>query len=61
VGPLARHIGATFAGGPHHHVGDARAAAALVPELLQPGDTVLVKGSRGVGLEVVAQALEAAT
>ena len=31
-----------------------------MPGLLAPGDTVLVKGSRGVGLEVVAQALEAA-
>jgi UDP-N-acetylmuramoyl-tripeptide--D-alanyl-D-alanine ligase len=59
VGPLAEHIGATFAGGAHHHVADARAAAALVPGLLEPGDTVLVKGSRGVGLEVVAQSLEA--
>jgi len=59
VGPLARHIGDTFEGGPQHHVDDARAAAALVPDLLDPGDTVLVKGSRGVGLEVVAQALEA--
>jgi UDP-N-acetylmuramoyl-tripeptide--D-alanyl-D-alanine ligase len=59
VGPLARHIGATFEGGPQHRADDARAAAALVPDLLEPGDTVLVKGSRGVGLEVVAQALEA--
>jgi UDP-N-acetylmuramoyl-tripeptide--D-alanyl-D-alanine ligase len=59
VGPLARHIGATFEGGPQHNVDDARAAAAIVPDLLEPGDTVLVKGSRGVGLEVVAQALEA--
>jgi UDP-N-acetylmuramoyl-tripeptide--D-alanyl-D-alanine ligase len=59
VGPLARHIGAAFEGGPQHNVDDARAAAALVPDVLQPGDTVLVKGSRGVGLEVVAQALEA--
>ena len=33
---------------------DAAAAAALVPGLLEPGDTVLVKASRGVGLEVVA-------
>jgi UDP-N-acetylmuramyl pentapeptide synthase len=31
-----------------------------VPGLLEPGDTVLVKASRGVGLEVVARALEAA-
>jgi UDP-N-acetylmuramoyl-tripeptide--D-alanyl-D-alanine ligase len=60
VGPLAAHIGDTFEGGPQHNVADAREAAALVPGLLAPGDTVLVKGSRGVGLEVVAQALEAA-
>jgi UDP-N-acetylmuramoyl-tripeptide--D-alanyl-D-alanine ligase len=59
VGPLAAHIGPAFAGGAHHHVDDARAAAALLPDLLEPGDTVLVKASRGVGLEVVTQALEA--
>jgi len=59
VGPLAAHIGPAFAGGAHHHVDDARAAAALLPDRLEPGDTVLVKASRGVGLEVVAQALEA--
>ena len=59
VGPLAAHIGAAFEGGSHHHVDDARAAAALLPDLLEPGDTVLVKASRGVGLEVVTQALEA--
>ena len=61
VGPLAAHIGAAFEGGTHHHVDDARAAAALLPDLLEPGDTVLVKASRGVGLEVVAQTLEAET
>jgi UDP-N-acetylmuramoyl-tripeptide--D-alanyl-D-alanine ligase len=60
VGPLAEHIAAGFAGanGSTRHAPDARAAAALVPDLLEPGDTVLVKASRGVGLEVVAQALE---
>ena len=57
VGALAEHIGAAFAGRTHH-VPDARAAAAVMPGLLEPGDTVLVKASRGVGLEVVAQALE---
>ena len=51
---------AAYAGGAHHHVATARDAAALVPGLLEPGDTVLVKGSRGVGLEVVAQGLRAA-
>jgi UDP-N-acetylmuramoyl-tripeptide--D-alanyl-D-alanine ligase len=35
-------------------------AAALLPELLEDGDTVLVKGSRGVGLEIVAQSLTSA-
>jgi UDP-N-acetylmuramyl pentapeptide synthase len=61
VGPLAAQIGATFEGGTHRPVDDARAAAALLPDLLEPGDTVLVKASRGVGLEVVAQALETGT
>ncbi len=43
-----------------HAVADAGEAAALLPELLEPGDTVLVKASRGVGLEVVAESLTAA-
>ncbi|MCW3012173.1 MAG: hypothetical protein JWO90_2577, partial [Solirubrobacterales bacterium] len=40
-----------------HAVADAAAAAALVPGLVEPGDTVLVKASRGVGLEAVVEAL----
>ena len=40
-------------------VPDAAAAAALARELVKPGDVVLVKASRGVGLEVVADALAA--
>jgi UDP-N-acetylmuramyl pentapeptide synthase len=44
-----------------HAVADAAAAAELLPGLLEPGDTVLVKASRGVGLEVVARALRART
>ena len=43
-----------------HAVADAAEAAALLPDLLEPGDTVLVKASRGVGLEVVAASLTAA-
>ena len=43
-----------------HAVADAAEAAALLPELLEPGDTVLVKASRGVGLERVAEALRTA-
>jgi UDP-N-acetylmuramoyl-tripeptide--D-alanyl-D-alanine ligase len=56
VGPLAAHAGAAF-GGQVQSVTDAAAAAALLPVLVEPGDTVLVKGSRGVGLEVVAERL----
>ena len=58
VGPRA----ARFADGYGEVVAlpDAQAAADAVPALLRPGDTVLLKASRGVGLEVVARALEAA-
>ena len=56
VGPLAAAMGDAFEG-PTYAVADAGEAAALLPELLEPGDVVLVKGSRGVGLEVVAEAL----
>jgi UDP-N-acetylmuramoyl-tripeptide--D-alanyl-D-alanine ligase len=37
----------------------AQEAVALVEEVLEPGDAVLVKGSRAVGLEIVAEALTA--
>ncbi|HEX4563132.1 MAG TPA: UDP-N-acetylmuramoyl-tripeptide--D-alanyl-D-alanine ligase, partial [Solirubrobacteraceae bacterium] len=56
VGPLAEQIGETF-GGELHAVPDADAAATTLATLLRPDDTVLVKGSRGVALERVAQAL----
>ena len=58
VGDLAAEAGAGT-GGEAHNVRTATQAAKLLPSLLQPGDTVLVKGSRGVGLEIVAEALEA--
>lgn len=58
VGDLAAHAGPAH-GGTVHAVATAADAAALLPGLLEPGDTVLVKGSRGVGLEAVALALEA--
>jgi UDP-N-acetylmuramoyl-tripeptide--D-alanyl-D-alanine ligase len=57
VGPLAAEIAATF-GGESLSLPDAPAAAERLPALLQAGDTVLLKGSRGVGLERVARALE---
>ena len=44
-------------GGEAYPVANATEAAALIGEILQPGDTVLVKASRGVGLEVVVEAL----
>ncbi len=59
VGPLAAHMGARFSG-ELHAVADAGEAAALVGQLVRPGDTVLVKASRGVGLEAVSEGLLAA-
>jgi len=50
VGDLARDYGGEFAS-------DAGEAVAKAKEIVQPGDVVLVKGSRAVGLEVVAEAL----
>jgi UDP-N-acetylmuramoyl-tripeptide--D-alanyl-D-alanine ligase len=60
VGPLAAEMGEGFDAGELHRVPDAEAAAQLLPTLLRPRDTVLVKGSRGVGLEMVGQTLLAA-
>jgi UDP-N-acetylmuramyl pentapeptide synthase len=58
VGPLAAAMADSFAG-ESHITADAGEAAALAGELIQPGDTILVKGSRGVGLELVSQSLAA--
>ncbi len=50
VGPLARDYGGTW-------VATAGEAADALRELVRPGDVVLVKGSRSVGLEAVAAKL----
>ncbi len=60
VAPLA--VGARAAGVPVvTEVADAAEAATLVTRLVRPGDVVLVKASRVVGLERVAAALATAT
>jgi UDP-N-acetylmuramoyl-tripeptide--D-alanyl-D-alanine ligase len=51
VGPLARGYE------PDAWAPDAAGAVELAGELVRPGDAVLVKGSRSVGLEIVAEAL----
>ena len=51
VGELATEYG------PDEHVADAEAAADALAAALGPGDAVLVKGSRAVGLERVAEKL----
>jgi UDP-N-acetylmuramoyl-tripeptide--D-alanyl-D-alanine ligase len=58
VGPRAAHMAGPF-GGTTRAVADAAEAAGLVAGLVAPGDTVLVKASRGVGLEAVTEALQA--
>lgn len=64
VGELARALlagaagrGAAGRGVTASHFGDAAQAAMGLPAAVRPGDVVLVKGSRGVGLEAVVRAL----
>jgi UDP-N-acetylmuramoyl-tripeptide--D-alanyl-D-alanine ligase len=58
VGPLAAAMGERFHG-ERYSVADAAEAAGIVPELVRPGDVVLIKGSLGVRLERVCRALTA--
>jgi UDP-N-acetylmuramoyl-tripeptide--D-alanyl-D-alanine ligase len=69
IGSLARELGVEaivavggeparlYLNGDGHWAPDAAAAARAARELVRPGDCVLVKGSRAVGLEIVAAAL----
>ncbi|MEP6624234.1 MAG: UDP-N-acetylmuramoyl-tripeptide--D-alanyl-D-alanine ligase [Acidimicrobiia bacterium] len=54
TGPLADTAAPTVE---VHRSTDAESARRLVAELVRPGDAVLVKASRAIGLEVVARAL----
>jgi UDP-N-acetylmuramoyl-tripeptide--D-alanyl-D-alanine ligase len=56
VGPRAAIMLNAF-DGESYAVGTAQEAAAVVGDLIAPGDVLLVKGSRGVGLEAVAETL----
>jgi UDP-N-acetylmuramoyl-tripeptide--D-alanyl-D-alanine ligase len=56
VGEQARAIGDQFAR-EHYHATEAAQAARLLPTLVRAQDVVLVKGSRGVKLEHVCEAL----
>src|SRR5262249_35019104 len=57
VGPLAREYRPSSNGVAVHHVETAADAADALAALIRPGDVVLVKGSRAVGLEAVAAKL----
>jgi UDP-N-acetylmuramoyl-tripeptide--D-alanyl-D-alanine ligase len=56
VGPLGVEMAGAFAA-EAHTAPDAESAVTVLERLLAPGDTVLVKASRGVGLERVSAAL----
>lgn len=55
-GPLAGALAAA-AGPSARHLPDVASAVAHLPEILRPGDVVLVKGSRGVGLDQLVDTL----
>lgn len=57
VGPRAAVAAGGF-DGPAVHFATASEAAQALPSQIEAGDAVLVKGSRGVGLEVVVAALQ---
>lgn len=61
VGPLASRYTVQLLGSPitHVHVTTAEDAAVFGREWIMPNDLVLVKGSRGIGTDVVVRALRA--
>ena len=63
VGDLGRLIavGATDAGGTGEYLADVDALTGRLRSLVRPRDVVLVKASRGLALERVAEALAATT
>ncbi len=58
VGPRAAAMAESF-DGESYGAATAAEAAPLVRDLVRPGDVILVKGSRGVGLEAVCSSLTA--
>lgn len=54
----AVHEGLDARGARGYHFDDNQQLIAALPQLIRPGDTVLVKGSRGMKMEMVVQALE---
>ncbi|MCH4072627.1 UDP-N-acetylmuramoyl-tripeptide--D-alanyl-D-alanine ligase [Pseudoramibacter sp.] len=62
VGPLSEAMadGAKGKGIEVHHVDDADAAAGLIKEISQPGDTILLKASHGMNLHHVTEVLQTA-
>jgi UDP-N-acetylmuramoyl-tripeptide--D-alanyl-D-alanine ligase len=63
VGPLSRHIweGALEKGFPDAEIieyPDSESAAKAVSVLIKPGDTILIKGSRGMRMERIVRALQ---
>jgi UDP-N-acetylmuramoyl-tripeptide--D-alanyl-D-alanine ligase len=56
VGPLSTLMPGSF-GGESYVAADADEAASVTSAVVRPGDVVLVKASRGIGLETVAEAL----
>ena len=55
VGELAAAYATAADGCEWHWAPDVAAAAELLPRVLQPGDVVLLKGSRSAGIERLAE------